>query len=309
VEAGQLQQQSLAMVEAAKAVPHARYPQLWSRWCESMGKAFHEGRTLRPLTWKQPEKVGAMLGIVRRLTERDWPPGISIRLVGSEVVQDSKMLEDSQGFVEACLTSLFGNVTSLQSLGITGSASHVWAGGPMVLHFENGSELDHASSQGRYSIDHVDLVRAREITTTALRLLTVENLKATFRDLVAANVDRSTLIVFSSFPSEAMKLLLAKLPAGLPHYHFGDTDPSGWHILLKLREASPRPVLPLHMRWRAGRKASPLTEHDKKVLPMLLASPLMSDCRQELQMMIDKADRGDFEQESFGMPGVNWPFY
>ena len=104
-------------------------------------------------------------------------------------------------------------------------------------------------------------------------------------------------------------MLLAALPANLPHYHFGDTDPSGWHILLKLREASPRPVLPLHMRWRAAPAPSLLTAHDLALLPRLIEHPLLQDCRAELEMMLKQGDRGDFEQESLGMPRENWPFY
>jgi hypothetical protein len=154
----------------------------------------------------------------------------------------------------------------------------------------------------------VDLARVAFFTTTALRLLTVENRKATFRDIAAANVDGTTLVAASSFPTEAMRLFLARLPAGLPHYHFGDTDPAGWHILLKLRELSPG-ALPLHMRWRPAAQPSPLTEVDRGLLPGLIASPLLQDCRAEMEIMMSKNDRGDFEQESLGVPLPRWPFY
>ncbi len=309
VDAAQLQRRSLENVAAAKAVPHARYPQLWTQWCASLESAFTEGRSLRPLNWKQPEEVREMLSVIRKLTETEWTPGISIRTASVQVGLDSKGLEGRQGSVESALAALFGNATSLQSLGITGSASHVWLAGPLVLHFADGSSVDHAATHGRYSIDHVDLLRVKSLTTTAQRLLTVENQKATFKDLTAANTDRSTLIVASSFPTEALKMLLAALPASLPHYHFGDTDPSGWHILLKLREASPRPVLPSHMRWRAAPAPSPLTAHDLTLLPRLIEHPLLQDCRAELEMMLKQGDRGDFEQESLGMLRENWPFY
>lgn len=308
VDAAELQQQSLALVAEAEALAHGRYPQLWSRWCGELREAFTEGRGLSPVNWRQPAEVGKMLSLVRRLTETEWTAGISVRTVSKEVGLDSKDLEKCQGSVESALTCFFGNVTSLQSLGITGSASHVWLAGPLVVHFEDGSTVNHAASRGCYSVDHVDLKRVASITTTAQRFLTVENLKATFRDIAAANEDGATLIAASSFPTTAMRLVLEKLPAGLPHYHFGDTDPAGWHILLKLRELSPA-VQPLHMHWRPGKGPSPLTAFDRDLLPKLLANPLLQDCRTEMETMMDRNDRGDFEQESFGMPRKNWPFY
>lgn len=307
-DAVQLQQQSLAAVAAEAMVPHARYPQLWARWCEDLRQAFAEGRTLRPLNWKQPAEVAQMLGVVRRLTEKAWLRGVSIRSVSTDTAPHSKWLEERQGPVESALTAFFGDVTSYQSLGMTGSSGLVWLAGPLVVHFEDGRMVDHSASQGIYSIDEVDLGRVAFFTTRALRLLTVENRKATFRDIAAANVDGSTLVAASSFPTAAMRLFLARLPTGLPHYHFGDTDPAGWHILLKLREVSPG-VLPLHMRWRSKTQPSPLTEVDRKLLPELIASPLLQDCRGEMEIMMTRNDRGDFEQESLGVPQPHWPFF
>jgi hypothetical protein len=118
------------------------------------------------------------------------------------------------------------------------------------------------------------------------------------------------LIVTTSFPTQAVKLLLQKLPPSLPHYHFGDTDPSGWDIMRKLRELAPHPVLPIHMSWRPSAQATPLTQRDLQIIARLLADPSMADCHPVLQAMQNSGTKGDFEQESLGRPSFpEWPFY
>jgi hypothetical protein len=117
------------------------------------------------------------------------------------------------------------------------------------------------------------------------------------------------LIAATSFPTPAFRELLEKLPSSLPHHHFGDSDPAGWQILLKLREATRRPVEMFRMRWRAGARASPLTPYDILLLPKLLADPRLADVRPEMKLIAAHQDRGDFEQETLGPPGVGgWPF-
>ena len=107
-----------------------------------------------------------------------------------------------------------------------------------------------------------------------------------------------------------MRLLLQKLRADLPRYHFGDTDTSGWDILRRLREITPLPVHPIHMRWRPSSIATPLTLRDLQILDRLMADPLMADCHTALQAMRDSGTKGDFEQESLGPPNLaDWPFY
>ena len=155
-----------------------------------------------------------------------------------------------------------------------------------------------------------EIERAVCITTTAERLLTVENRKTTFLQLARADAGRSTLIIATSFPSQAVRLLLEKISVDLPHHHFGDTDPAGWDILRCLREVVPRPVMPFLMKWRPSAKASTLTSRERQILVRLLADPFMTDCAGELRQMLESGTRGDFEQESLGSPDLAvWPFY
>jgi len=128
--------------------------------------------------------------------------------------------------------------------------------------------------------------------------LSVENSKSPFRHLAAQNGARDVLIVATSFPTRAVRLLLNKLPPELPHSHFGDTDPAGYFILLKLRECSPRPVAAWHMDWCGKTGSPPLSPYDRRVLDQLLPSPLMADIRDDLRRMLADGQKGDFEQET-----------
>jgi hypothetical protein len=110
------------------------------------------------------------------------------------------------------------------------------------------------------------------------------------------------LIAATSYPTPAFRDFLGKLSAALAHHHFGDTDPAGWQILLKLREASPRPVAAFQMKWRPASSPRPLTEFDRKLLDRLGSSDRLADVRQDILAMVQAGDRGGFEQETLGPP-------
>lgn len=287
---------------------HSRFPLEWAALCESLRVAFSQGRSLRPFGWSHPEALRHLLLVVKMLTEREWPAGTLIRAASVELGLDSKELERHQRTFESGLARLFGAETSLKSLGLAAGDSHVELHGPVCLHFPDGSVHDF-DGLANVLISAADLARCCSISTTAERLLSIENRKTTFRQYAAANHERRSLIAATSFPTPAFRELLGKLPISLPHHHFGDTDPAGWQILLKLREATGRPVEAFRMRWRAGERPSPLTPFDLKLLPNLLASPLLADLRSEIAAIVERQDRGDFEQETWGPPEPgSWPF-
>ena len=112
------------------------------------------------------------------------------------------------------------------------------------------------------------------------------------------------------FPTKALIRLLGLLPQDLPVFHFGDTDPAGFHILSKLRETSKRPVRPFLMARRSSKKKCPLSEYDQAILPRLLSDPLLNDVVMDIQLMEDSGCKGDFEQETIGPPDLEaWPFF
>jgi hypothetical protein len=197
----------------------------------------------------------------------------------------------------------------LEALGILGSQSRVLLQGRLCLHFADGTTQVFEHLQGEYTLSIADLARAERASTSALRILSIENARTTFRQAAAINTG-DTLIVATSYPNAATRRLLELLPPELPHYHFGDTDVSGYAILRALREIGLRPVLPFLMAWRDKDNSPPLTEHDRRLLPALLASPLMDDCSESLQAMTRAGRKGHFEQETNGAPTrKEWPWW
>ncbi len=301
----ELQATSLEMVMEYSNRRHLLFPNEWAALCESLQTAFNAARSLRPYNWRHPETLRRLLETVKNLSDREWPVGTPIRAASVEVGLDSKGLERHQLTFESGLTRLFGAAVSLKSLGFVSGESHVELHGPICLHFQDGSIHDF-DGLNNVLISAADLARCSSISTTAERLLSIENRKTTFRQYAAANQDRRTLITTTSFPTQAFRELLEKLPTTLPHDHFGDTDPAGWHILLKLREATSRHVAPFQMKWRPSSVPSPLTPYDQKLLEKLLPAPLLSDVSDEIRIIGERQDRGDFEQETLEIM-ERWP--
>jgi hypothetical protein len=305
---GDLQAAALEIVAGFSASGHARFPLEWAALCESLRVAFSQGRSLRPFGWSHPDTLRRLLDGVKKLSENEWSAGTLIRAASVDIGLDSKELERHQRTFESGLSRLFGAEISLKSLGLAAGDSHVELHGPVCLHFPDGSVHDFDGLEN-VLISAADLARCSSISTTAERLLSIENRKTTFRQYAAANQDRRTLVASTSFPTRAFRYLLEKLPVSLPYHHFGDTDPAGWQILLKLREATPRPVEAFRMKVRAGERLRPLTPYDLKLLPSLLVSPLLADSRTEIAAIATWGDRGDFEQETLGLPSLGgWPF-
>ncbi len=304
----ELQAAALAVVAEFSRRGHSRFPTEWTALCESLRVAFSRGRSLRPFHWNHPETLRRLLDGVKKLSENEWPAGTLIRAASVDIGLDSKELERHQRTFESGLARLFGAEISLKSLGLAAGDSHVELHGPLCLHFPDGSVHDFDGLE-HVLISAADLARCASVSTTAERLLSIENRKTTFRQYAAANQDRRTLVAATSFPTQAFRYLLEKLPAALPHHHFGDTDPAGWRILLKLREVTPRPVEAFRMRWRSGGRPSPLTPYDIQLLPKLLADRRLADVRAEIAAIAERNDRGDFEQETLGPPALGgWPF-
>ncbi|HEX7260854.1 MAG TPA: Wadjet anti-phage system protein JetD domain-containing protein, partial [Luteolibacter sp.] len=306
--AQELQATSLEIVAEYSKQRHSLFPSEWAALCESLHTAFTAARSHRPFNWRHPETLRRLLDTVKLLSEREWPNGTFIRVASLEVGLGDKGLEDHKRSYEAGLTRLFGTTVSMKDLGLVTGDSQVELHGPLRLHFPDGSTQDFENLT-QVILSAADLARCTSISTTAERLLTIENRKTTFRQYAAANQDRRTLIATTSFPTPAFRDLLEKLPPDLPHYHFGDTDPAGWHILLKLREATPRAVKAFQMQWRPSATPVPLTPYDHKLLEKLLSAPLLADVIHEIRTIAERGDRGDYVQETLGAPASSgWPF-
>jgi hypothetical protein len=112
------------------------------------------------------------------------------------------------------------------------------------------------------------------------------------------------LLVQTSFPGAATRLLFERFPADLECRHFGDSDPAGFDVLRDLREKTGRAFRPVAMRFRPMAGAPPLTEDERKVIARLLGSDTVADVHGELRAMLEAGTKGDFEQESVGLDGA-----
>jgi hypothetical protein len=198
---------------------------------------------------------------------------------------------------------------SLDMLGIIGSQPRIEIAGELTLHFSDGriQPLDQLRSSYHLTFDLLDAVQA---TTPAKRILTIENTKTTLKRIASLNADKETLVLACAYPTEGLRRVLALLPDNLPIHHFGDTDPAGYQILSKLRSAASRPVTPFLMNRREAARPLPLSEFDRRILPSLLADPMLEDMRPHLEAILSSGDKGDFEQETLGRPDLTgWPFY
>ena len=305
-----LRGQAIARVRNSQAAAHPRWPESWQHLCDRILSAFEDGRNLPPFFWNAPEDLGWLVTALHGLTARAWPPGTLIREVSTELGFPSKLLEEKQRVLEAGLEVLFGEETTLESLGLAGSESHATVHGRLILHFPDGGIQPLDQLQGPFTLSLADLRRATHATTDAGQILSIENVKTTFRQAAAANLRGDTLLIATSYPNAATKRLLEILPADLPHHHFGDTDASGYAILRSLRELGHRPVAAFQMRWQDNNDSAPLSEHDRRLLPSLKSSPLLNDCLAFLVAMENANRKGLYEQEALGGPTLtSWPFW
>lgn len=302
--------QCVATLEHWSAQAHPRYPESWRDLCRRISEALKTGRSLRPFSWRRPNVFAEVLESLFALTSKDWPPGTHVRTASEELGWGSKALEEHRAAMEAGLAALFGEASPLESLGLICTRSHVRVQGPLTLHFEDGTAHTISDLQGETTLTHADVQRATHATTTALRLLSIENSKSTFADACTVNRSGDTLLLATSYPNAATLRLLDLLPAELPHFHFGDTDASGYAILRSLRQQGRRPVQSFLMTWEDEVTSRPLSEHDLRVLPALLESEDLADCREHLERMQSAGRKGRFEQEHYGMPKLpTWPFW
>lgn len=313
ISAADLRDESAGILCSLRNRPHCRHPELWRAWCERLIAHLEARQPIPPLDWRNPKSLSEPMEVLFSLTSREWLPFTPIRTASVALGVDSKWLEQQQTLIESLLRCLFaGEVESLADLGIVGSTPLLLISGPLVFEFEGGGRTDFTALHSYYALNEIDLNRAKSITTSARRILTVENAKTTFPQLAGANRDGETLIVASSYATPALTRLLHHLPHDLPHYHFGDTDPYGFAILHSLRKASPDPakVRPFLMRYRPLPDSTPLDAKALRLAETLLGEEAMADCHGELRAMLQAGTKGNYEQESYGPPVLcHWPFF
>ncbi|MDP1586288.1 MAG: DUF2220 family protein [Prosthecobacter sp.] len=268
-------------------------------WLANLSCQSLNGGSIHPFRRDAPEGNRELLTILARVIV--WEGESLLRFASCVICHDSKRLENLKSPLEAALRQINGQ--TFEDLGLLEKPRQVLMHGPLRL-----DGLDFVSLRGAVTISETDIHAADFITCSATRILTIEN-ETTFLELVKLNRGDS-LLFQTSHANRALVSTMARLPADLPAFHFGDTDPAGFDILRTLREKTGRPFQPLHMRFRPRSDAPALTAEETKLITRLLADPRMADCHEALDAMKAAGNKGDFEQESLGRPVLQgWPFY
>lgn len=277
----------------------------WKRWCNARIALLDEGKPVYPLRWRRPESILPLLEGLYSLDQRKWEDNTYIRAASVAIGFDSKRLSAIQTTMETLLSDLRGQPTNLADLGIVETPRTILMAGPIQLHFEHRVIVP-GHTAGAYGLISEQVHLARTITTSAKRIITVEN-HTTFHQIAGRDERRETLILQSSYPTRGIVALFKKLPLDIPCYHFGDTDPAGYEILHQLRIETKRQILPFLMSYLAGDK--PLSETDRQILERLLKEA-EEDIRPALQSMAASGTKGHHEQERYEKPNLpEWPFY
>lgn len=324
------QRQQLAAVfeqatEYASALPESR-GHAWAAFCRDRAAAALSGASLHPLDRDNVDEIREILALLPRLLA--WEGESMIRFASHELCRNSKRLEQLRSKLEASLGRIAdfespsvetpGSASSprlprtLSDLGITENERSCLLHGPLLMEFDTGT-LDLGLFSAAVRVDRRDLQRAR-LRTAVARCLTVEN-AAVLHELCKLR----TATIFASSGSEggyansATVAFLKRLPPEVECWHFGDSDPKGFDILRDLREKlapAGRAIRSLHMRFRDDPASPPLTAPQINLVATLLRSPFLTDSeKHELRTMQAAGRTGDFEQESFGRPKINWPFW
>lgn len=278
------------------AVPD-RHRTTWQAWFQELARRAHTGESVQPFPHGRPSPenlafLQALLGVIT------WPHESLIRYASVRITGDSKALEALRPRLAQALREITGDsAAGLESFGILDTPRSVTVHGPLVLRVGD-RDLDLGLLVGPVSLSIEDLARAA-IHSPATLCLTVEN-EGVFREIARRNP--GVILIQTSFPGAATRLLLEKLPADLGYHHFGDTDPAGFDILRDLRERSGRPFQPFLMKVGSGGKA--LGGQDMRTLERLLHSPSLAELRNTLEAMKSSGLKGNFEQESIDIEEV-----
>ena len=281
---------------AADTVPHPG----WRPWLETLSAMAMAGKSVLPFEREDPALNAELMSVTAAVLA--WKEESLIRYASAVICRDSKRLEILQARLLQALRGITGDAkTTLERFQILQVPRSVLVHGPLALDLPGGT-LDFGTLAGPVSISGTDLALALEIHSTARACLTVEN-ESVFRELAKRN--SGILLVHTSFPGAATRCLLARLPEEVVLYHFGDSDPARFGILLDLREKISRPIRPVGMEFRPCPQSVPLTGAERKTAERLLHQPLLEDVCPVLRTILDVGSKGDFEQECLGTAELN----
>lgn len=271
----------------------------WRSWCETLASKARDGSSVAPFKRDDPSGnrnlLEALAGVL------NWREESLVRYASAVICRDSKALENLRPRLLVALRESTGREeVSLEDFGISDKPRSVLIHGPLVLELADG-RMDFGMLAGPVSVSAIDLAAAKSVKCGARLCVTVEN-ESVFLELAKRRT--GLLLVQTSFPGAATRLLFERLPSVLECRHFGDSDPAGFEILRDLREKTGRAFRSVSMDFREASKAPWLTEGERRSIERLLMMPLMSDVHDSLRCMLEDGTKGNFEQESVSLERV-----
>lgn len=271
----------------------AAHAESWRRWLMGLVDRSLAGGSLQPFKRGDAEGNAALLRALAGVL--NWREESLIRYASATLCGDSKYLERTEARLQQALREITQDAeVSLEDFGISDAPRSVLVHGPLSVETSSG-RIDIGLFSGPVRVSAIDLERALEISCGGRCCLTVEN-ESVFLELAKRRT--GLLLVQTSFPGSATRLLFERLPKDLQCHHFGDTDPSGFDILRDLREKTGRLFKPACMQFRPAAGSPVLTAGEVRCIERLLATQGMSDVREPLRRMLEAGSKGMFEQES-----------
>jgi hypothetical protein len=292
--------------EAAGWSVPSQYVDPWRQFCTWRADTACHWRNMRPFRREDLEEGRELLSLLSRLLA--WEGRHLVRWASSVLCNDSKVLERRQNTLERLLSEVTERaICSYSDLGILGVPPDVIFHGPVRLRIGDNWR-DFRGLHGPTTLSGADTERITALECDASRCLTVEN-ATPFRSL--AGLASGELLVQTSYPNAATLAFLARLAEhriNTEFWHFGDTDPSGFHILRDLRTRSGLQFRAFQMQFRPLAGASLVNRRERELLLDLV--PKMPAERPALEAILFNGCKGDFEQEHLGPPpNDRWPFY
>lgn len=288
--------------EFTGAMTGTRWAGSWDELVAEVIDQFKSGKSPAPFRSGEAAWNRDVLCGLAAVLRNDQP--VPMRRFSARIFGDSKRLERLVSGLETLLDSITAEEPmQLADFGISQHPPSLIVHGPLELVLATG-RLDLSAARGPISIAHEDIFAAQGLSTTAKRVVTIEN-HTTFREL--ARLQSGDLFIATSYPSRAVLTFIEKLPPEIPLFHFGDSDPAGFSILRTLRGRTNRSITALHMVFR-GPGGLKLTKRERVLLDSLIADPLLADMKAELSAMRGAGTKGAFEQEALPPPDRSFPY-
>lgn len=278
----------------------------WLQFCGELAVSARTGGSVQPFDRRDPVETALLLEVLPKLLA--WRGESYVRFASCVVCGDSKRLERWAKRIGMALDRITrGTVSTLADLGIVENPRSVTLCGPLRFEMATGW-LDLGLLSGVVRIAASDIDDAKQLQSHAKRCISIEN-ETTLHEL--AKLCSPDLLIGTSFLGRGTRRLLERLPQTMELWHFGDSDPAGFAVLVDLRERAGRPVSALHMNWRPSQERKPLSDADRNTAQRLLSSPwLIATEKDVLRQQLEKDDKGAFEQESLGPPDIaKFPYY